>query len=484
MNQQIRRLFIVILAMFALLGAAATNNQVFQAPSLNADARNERTILHAAETDRGPIIVAGTAIASSTKVEGSKRFQRTYSQGPLYAPITGFFSSAFSQASGLEAASEQILDGQDQALLAQRIHNLFTGANRQGGGVALTVDPALQQVAAEQLGDRKGAVVALDAKTGAILALYSSPTYDPNTLAAFDSAAVDSTYRALVDDPGDPLSNRAIAGSLYAPGSTFKLLTTIALLENGIASPTTHMESPVSAVLPGTSTSVPNILSSECGDGNPTLTEAFARSCNTTFILASQKLTESQLAGVADRFGFGKPLSIPLTVTPSRFPKGMDAAQLAMSSIGQFDVKVTPLQMAMVAQAIANDGTMMEPYLISQIVDADLTVQSETRPSVAGTPISADVADQLTEMMKSAVNEPYGTGQYIRPNGIQAAAKTGTAETGVDGRANAWAVGFAPADDPQIAFAVIVEGDDANPTPFGSMVAGPIAQALLEARIR
>lgn len=126
----------------------------------------------------------------------------------------------------------------------------------------------------------------------------------------------------------------------------------------------------------------------------------------------------------------------------------------------------------------------MEPYLISQIVDADLTVQSETRPSVAGTPISADIADQLTEMMKSAVNEPYGTGQYIRPNGIQAAAKTGTAETGVNGRTNGWAVGFAPADDPQIAFAVIVEGDDANPNPFGSTAAGPIAQALLEAGIR
>ena len=484
MNQQIRRLFIVILAMFALLGVTATHNQVFQAPSLNADARNERTILHAAETDRGPIIVADTAIASSTKIEGSKRFQRTYSPGPLYAPITGFFSSAFSQATGLEAASEQILDGQSQALLVQRIRNLFTGAQRQGGGVVLTVNPELQQIAAEQLGRRKGAVVALDAKTGAVLALYSSPTYDPNTLAAFDSAAVNATYQALLDDPTAPLSNRAIAGSLYAPGSTFKLLTTIALLENGIASPTTHMDSPVSAPLPGSSTSVPNALSAECGDGHPTLTEAFARSCNTTFILASQNLTESQLSDVTQRFGFGKPLSIPLNVTPSSFPKEMDAAQFAMASIGQFDVKVTPLQMAMVAQAIANGGTMMQPYLIAQIVDADLTVQSQTRPSVSGTPINAEIAAQLTEMMTSAVNEPYGTGQHIRLNGIQVAAKTGTAETGVGEFTNGWAVGFAPAEDPQIVFAVIVEGDDADPHPFGSTVAGPIARALLEAGIR
>lgn len=484
MNTQIRRLFIVILMMFALIGAAATNNQFFQAPSLNADSRNERTILHAAETDRGPIIVAGTAIASSSRLEGSTRFQRSYSDGPLYAPITGFFSSVFSQATGIEAAAETTLDGRSEALLGQRLHNLFTGAKRQGGGVVLTVDPALQQIAADTLANRKGAVVALDAKTGAVLALYSSPSYDPNALAAFDSAAVNAAHAALVDDPNQPLINRAIAGSRYAPGSTFKILTAIALLEKGVATPQTPMPSPVSITLPGTQTQVSNIESATCGNGTPTLAEAFARSCNTTFLLASQSLTHADLADVASRFGFGESFSIPLAVTPSVFPETTDAAQLAMSSIGQFSVQATPMQMAMIAQAIANDGTMMTPYLISEVVDADLAVQSQTRPKVAGTPVSADIANEITAMMTGVVSQPYGTGTSMALGGISVAAKTGTAETGIDGKANAWAVGFAPAEDPQIAFAVLVEGDDAHPVPHGGDVAGPIARALLEAGIR
>lgn len=484
MNHQIRRLSIIIFAMFALLGLAATNNQFLQAPSLNADGRNERTILHAAETDRGPIIVAGSAIASSTKIEDSNRFQRSYSQGPLYASVTGYFSSAFSQATGLESAAESTLDGQSQALLGQRLHNLFTGASRQGGGLVLTLDPTLQQIAADQLGNRKGAVVALNAKTGAILAMYSSPSYDPNSLAAFDSEAVNDAYKALTEDPNEPLSNRAIAGSRYEPGSTFKILTSIALIENGVASPSTNVESPVSTVLPGTQTTVSNIESSTCGDGNPTLAEAFARSCNTSFILASQSLSHDQLADVASRFGFGASQSIPLAVTPSVFPETTDAAQLAMSAIGQYSVQVTPLEMAEIAQTIANGGQMMAPYLVSQVVDADLAVQSETNPTVLHTPISADIATQLTEMMKGVVNQPYGTGTSMALDGISVAAKTGTAETGTNGRANAWAVGFAPADDPQIAFAVLVEGDDTDPAPHGGTVAGPIARALLEAGIQ
>ncbi|WP_022868920.1 peptidoglycan D,D-transpeptidase FtsI family protein [Schaalia vaccimaxillae] len=483
MNKQIRKLFILVLVMFTLLGLGLTNTQFIQAPSLNADSRNERTILHAAETDRGPIIVEGTAIASSTKIEGSQRYQRSYSAGPLYATVTGYFSSAVWQSTGLEAAAETTLDGESQALIGQRLRNIFTGKNRQGGGIFLTLDPALQQVAAQQLGNRKGAVVALDAKTGAVLAMYSSPSYDPNSLAVFDTNAVNESYKALLADPNEPLTNRAIAGNRYAPGSTFKILTTIAMLEQGVATPDTELESPVSTMLPGTETTVSNIESSECGDGTPTLTEAFAQSCNTTFVLASQKLSHENLADVATRFGFGKSLQIPLKVTESVFPDQTDPAQLAMSSIGQYTVQVTPLQMAQVAQAIANDGTMMTPYLIDEVVDADLQVQSTTSPAKLGEPVSAEVANQITEMMKAVVSQPYGTGASMALDGVAVAAKTGTAETGVDGRANAWAVGFAPADDPTIAFAVIVEGDESDPTPHGGSTAGPIARALLEASL-
>lgn len=484
MNSQIRKLFVVVLMMFAALGLAATNIQFIQAPSLNADGRNSRTVLHAAEIDRGPIIVDGSAIASSTKVEDSQRYQRSYSNGPLYASVTGSFS-VFNQATGMEAAAQSILDGDSQVLLAQRVRNLFTGSQRQGGGVVLTLDSAMQQVAASALDGKKGAVVALNAKTGAVLALYSSPSYDPNTLAVFDSASADAAYQELLSDSSSPLSNRAIAGNRYAPGSTFKILTTIALLENGVATPDTTMDSPVQATLPGTSTTISNIESTTCGDGHPTLTEAFARSCNTTFVLASDSLTHDELADVAKRFGFGSELSIPLEVTPSEFPETTDAAQLAMSAIGQYDVQVTPMQMAMIAQTVANGGTEMKPYLIDQVVDSDLQVQSTTSPEELGTPISSDIASQLTQMMEAVVDEPYGSGTSMAIDGVQVAAKTGTAELGDgSGRANAWAVGFAPADDPQIAFAVVVEGDDSEPVPHGGAVAGPIAKALLEAGLK
>ncbi len=245
-----------------------------------------------------------------------------------------------------------------------------------------------------------------------------------------------------------------------------------------------HMPSPVSTTLPGTATEVSNIESSTCGDGEPTLTEAFARSCNTTFVLASEQLTNQQLLDVTNRFGFGRESQIPLTVTPSVFPADADAAQLAMSSIGQYTVQTTPLQMAQVVQAIANDGQMMTPYLIDSIVDADNQVVRTNSPTDAGKPISSETASKLRAMMESVVSQPYGTGTTMALPNIAVAAKTGTAETGNGDRANAWAVGFAPADSPRIAFAVLVEGDDNDPTPHGGDVAGPIARALLEAGLQ
>ena len=483
MNNQIRKIFIIVLLMFALLGVGVTNTQFISASSLNADARNQRTILHAAETDRGPIIVDKTAIASSEREADSKRYARSYAEGPLYAPVTGYFSSVGNTSTGIEAAEEDVLDGQSQTLLGQRLRNLLTGQNRQGGGVELTLNPDMQKAAAAALGNRKGAVVALDAQTGAVLAMYSAPTFDPNQLASSDASAVSDAFSALSSDPSNPLLNRTIS-ERYAPGSTFKILTTIALIENHLADPDMHMPSPVSATLPGTATEVSNIESSTCGDGNPTLTEAFARSCNTTFVLASEQLTNQQLVDVTNRFGFGRETQIPLSVTPSVFPADADAAQLAMSSIGQYTVQTTPLQMAQVAQTIANDGQMMAPYLIGSIVDADNQVVRTTTPTDAGRPISSETASKLRTMMEAVVSQPYGTGTTMALPNVSVAAKTGTAETGEGDRANAWAVGFAPADNPRIAFAVLVEGDDTNPTPHGGDVAGPIARAVLEAGLK
>ena len=482
MNAQIRKIFVVVLIMFAMLGLAVTNTQFISAPSLNADPRNVRTNLHAAEIDRGPIIVEKTAIASS-ELDDDNHYTRVYDQGSLYVSATGYFSSVGYGSTGIEAAQENVLDGQSQTLLGQRLRNLLTGEKRQGGGVELTLRASMQEAAAAALGDRKGAVVALDAKTGAILALYSSPSFDPNALASRDAGEVQDAYATLDADPKNPMLNRTIS-ERYAPGSTFKVLTAIALIENGIANPDTRMDSPVSTTLPGTNTEVSNIESSTCGDGKPTLTEAFARSCNTTFVLASEKLTTQQLTDVTKRFGFGHEQEIPLTVIPSVFPSDADSAQLAMSSIGQYTVQATPMQMAQVAQTIANGGQMMSPYLIKQIVDADNQTIRKTKATEAGRPISADTASKVTGMMQAVVSQPYGSGTPKAPPNVSVAAKTGTAETGEGDRANAWAIGFAPADNPQIAFAVIVEGDETNPTPHGGDVAGPVAKAVLEAGLQ
>ena len=482
MNAQIRKIFVVVLIMFAMLGLAVTNTQFISAPSLNADPRNVRTNLHAAAIDRGPIIVEKTAIASS-ELEDDNHYTRVYDQGPLYVAATGYFSSVGYGSTGIEAAEENVLDGQSQTLLGQRLRNLLTGEQRQGGGVELTLRASMQEAAAAALGDRKGAVVALDAKTGAILALYSSPSFDPNALASRDAGEVQDAYATLDADPKNPMLNRTIS-ERYAPGSTFKVLTAIALIENGIADPDTRMNSPVSTTLPGTNTEVSNIESSTCGDGNPTLTEAFARSCNTTFVIASEKLTTQQLTDVTNRFGFGREQAIPLTVIPSVFPSDADSAQLAMSAIGQYTVQATPMQMAQVAQTIANGGQMMTPYLIKQIVDADNQTIRKTKATEAGRPISADTASKVTGMMKAVVSQPYGSGTPMALPNVSVAAKTGTAETGDGDRANAWAIGFAPADNPQIAFAVIVEGDETNPTPHGGDVAGPVAKAVLEAGLQ
>lgn len=483
MNAQVRRIFLIVLGMFALLGMALTWVQFVKAPELVADSRNGRRYLESAERDRGPIVVDGTPVAFSERVNDSNLYQRHYPDGPLYAAMTGYFSAINMSATGMEAAENTVLEGQSDVLFWQRMKSLIAGKARQGGGVVTTLDPALQEAAAAALGDNPGAVVALDAKTSAVRALYSSPSYDPTPLASLDPDVAADAAKALEADPARPLDNRAIAGNRYAPGSTFKIITTAALLEAGMT-PETVVESPVSTVLPGTDTAVSNIDQTECGDGKPTLTEAFARSCNTAFIIASQQLGDDALLDMATRFGFGETFKIPLAVTPSTFPAETDAAQRAMSAIGQFDVQATPMQMAMVAQAVANRGEMMLPHLVEAIVDADNQVRSQTSPQSIGKPVSSQVAGALTEMMTATVSESYGSGQAAALAGIPVAAKTGTAEVGDGSRTNAWTVAFAPADDPEIVVAVIVEGTDAQPSPRGGEVAAPIVGGLLEVGLR
>ncbi|WIK64206.1 peptidoglycan D,D-transpeptidase FtsI family protein [Gleimia hominis] len=480
MNAQIRRLYILVVAMLAALALAATYIQFIAAPRLNADSRNSRTFLHASERDRGPIVVAGRAVAESTPIPKTKRFERTYPGKALYAPVTGWFSVNLGSATGLEQYADTILEGNAPSLWTQRVQNLLTGADRQGGGVSLTLNPRMQQAAAKGLGGRKGAAVALEAKTGKILTLYSSPSYDPTELSSSDNNKVLKRSEELSKDPNKPLVNRAIAGNRYPPGSAFKIITAAAMLESGKFNPDSTVEGGAAITLPGTNTKLPNITGMQCGDGHPTMAEAFARSCNTSFGQSAVTVGAEALRKQARAFGFDESLQIPMPVTESVFPDNLDEAQVPLAGIGQSDVQVTPMQMAMVGAAVANQGTLMKPYLIDQVLSSDLEKLKTTDPEELGQPISADTAKKLQAMMLDVVSKPYGTGQSMRTDAAKIAAKTGTAETGSD-RTTAWVVAYNTGSDNPMVVAVAVEGDETSPHPGGGSDAGPIARAMLEA---
>lgn len=479
MNSPLRRLSVVVLVMFLALMGSATWIQYGQAGALNDDPRNVRTVYRDYGADRGPIVVAGNEIAYSTPVDSPFEYQRVYTDGPLYAHTTGFFS--MHQMTGIERASSAVLAGTDDSLLWSRIRSLITGSQQQGGSVELTLDPAVQQAAADALGNQEGAIVAMDPATGAILAMVSAPSFDPNDLAVHSSAQVDETYNALVADEDNPLINRAIGGGLYAPGSVFKLVTAAMLLESGQYEPDTQVPAEAELELPLTNHVIRNPGGTPCTDEDTvSFTYALTVSCNTPFAELAMELGEDELREQAEAFGFGAGLSIPLDVTPSRFPGEMDQAQLAMSGIGQYDVRVSPLQIAMVSAAIANDGVMMTPHLIDTERGPNLQVTSTTEPSELAQPISASTAAHLREMMTAVVNE--GTGTAAQIPGVAVAGKTGTAESGTDLPQHAWFTSFAPAEDPEVVVAVVLEhGGEYGELAYGGTAAAPVARTVMEA---
>ncbi|MCI9889970.1 penicillin-binding protein 2 [Micrococcales bacterium 31B] len=483
MNRPLRRVAIVISIMFGILLGATTIIQAVQAPSLNADPRNVRTLYSEFGRARGAIIVNGNAVASSVSVDDSYGYQREYADGPLYAAVTGYYSVIVGR-SGLENSMNEDLNGNADALFYQRISSLLSGNKNTGATVELTIDPATQQAAADALGDQRGAVVALDVTTGKILAMYSSPTYDPNQLASHDGTAVTSAWQTLTSDPANPLINRAIGGDLYPPGSVFKLVTAAAALESGKYTPNTEIPGPASITLPGTSTSLPNDSGAACGaNDESTLGVALAQSCNTSFANLGMELGAEALATQAEKFGFGAELQVPMAVTPSTFPQDLNEAQLAQSSIGQFDVRVTPLQIAMISQAIANEGNLMEPTLINSVRTSSLEEITRPAPKSRGQAVSATTASALTEMMTNAVSN--GTATQAAIPGITVAGKTGTAEWQEGKRPQVWFTGFAPANDPKVAVAVVVEegGNASDGNTYGGTVAAPIAAQVMKAAL-
>jgi len=497
MNRQIRQVAFLVLVMFTALSLSVTSVQGLARPAiweplssngaLNSDGRNSRTVNREFGTDRGPILLADkTTIVSTEKSDdgqGSEDYQRVYANGPLYAPVTGYFSPAFASMTGLEREANSVLNGDDPSLFSSRIKTLVTGGSQKGGAVELTINPEIQQAAYEALGNREGAVVALDPSTGAILAMVSSPSYDPNQFASHDANAVTEISTTLSEDSSRPLDNRAIAGNRYPPGSTFKIITTAAALRTGKITPDQEVDAPDTITLPGTSHSLEN-YGGEASRGRTSFSHAFAQSCNTPFAQLAMDVGEEELAEEAHNWGFDSKLSVPLTVTPSTYPDNDSQAQTAMAGIGQASVQATPMMMAMVAATVANNGEQMTPYLVSRTLDPDLNEVDTTSKKVARTPIDPATAKSLSSLMQTAVTD--GTGTTAQVAGVQVAGKTGTAETGSDTGPTTWFVGFAGTDinKPQIALAVVLDGNaETEDNATGGKVAGPIAAQVIDAAV-
>lgn len=489
MNTSLRRVATAIMALIVLLLANATITQVFTADGLRADPRNQRVLLDEYSRQRGQITAGGQLLAYSTSTNGYFRFLRVYQNPEEYAPVTGFYSLQYSS-TGLEHTEDSILNGSDERLFGRRIADFFTGRDPRGGSVATTINPQVQKAAWDSMAQGcngnpcKGAVVALEPSTGKILAMVSAPSFDPNLLASHDGTTQTDAWEQLQANPDTPLVNRAIAET-YPPGSTFKVVTTAAALEAG-ANPSTPVTAAARVPLPNSTATLENYGGSSCGAGTTTtLREAFARSCNTAFVELGINTGADAMRKAAEAFGLDTPLPpTPLPVAESTIGPIVDDAALGMTSIGQKDVALTPLQNALIAATIANGGVAMQPYLVENLKGPDLSNIATTSPQELRRAVSPQVATTLTDLMIDAEAAAQQTGTIP---GVQIASKTGTAEHGTDPRntpPHAWYTAFAPAKAPKVAVAVLVENGGDRLSATGGALAAPIGRATIAAALR
>jgi peptidoglycan glycosyltransferase len=467
---------------FAVLVGAVTYVQVVRGDEYKNDPRNARVVATRTGRERGPILSADEVVlaASTPSSIDPKLYVRSYPEGDLYAHTVGYTSVLFGS-TALESAWSQELVSDRDATLSGVLNGLLGGDTRPRG-LRLTIEHDLQQVAADALGDQRGAVVALDPRTGAVLAMVSYPSFDPNSLTGPNSGDAGT---ALENDPDEPLRNRA-TDETYAPGSVFKVITTASGLDFGVVSPSSEFPDPVALELPDSDATISNFDKEVCNDGRSVTLEAgFIRSCNTVFAQLGMDIGGDDLGITSESFGFNRTIPFDLDILVSFFP-GQGSIEnspsaTAQSAIGQRNVQATPILMAMAAAAIANEGIAMEPYLVQDVFTSDGSIEFTTEPSIWKRAMSPATASVLAEMMEQVVIS--GTGRKAAVPGVRIAGKTGTAEV-TDRPPHAWFIGFGPVgaddDQPGIAIAVVVEsGGNFGETATGGSVAAPIAQQVL-----
>jgi peptidoglycan glycosyltransferase len=498
MNRPITRISVAVLVMFLILLVNVNYLQGVDASSLASRPQNDRTEYEQNQVQRGNIVTAdGVTIATTTPSSGLFKFQRVYPSGQVYAPVTGYDTiysagQAPNYATGTERAENSLLSGTGSELAFRNFIDTLTNKPQKGANVEVTINSKAQAAAYQQLAatlagktqngkQQVGGVVALNPSTGAILAMASYPSYDPNSLAVHNSTTLNATDTSLNNANPSPLLNNATQTTL-PPGSTFKIVTSSAwYAQDATRNPGTVVDSQQPLVLPNGNT-LSNDAGEQCGSGSghtPVL-YAFAQSCNTPFAEIGIKLGGSAIKSMADSYGLNGSLSIPgVTTAASNFTAESDLSFTAYDAIGQHDTTVTPLQEAMFAATVANNGTLMKPYLVQQVTASDLSVVQQTSPQVLSQPVSATVAGYEKQMMTAVVQQPEGTGNAFNANnenGLVIAGKTGTAQTTVSATPDAVFTAFAPADNPKIAVGVMIEGGG-----YGAAAAAPIAVAVIKA---
>jgi peptidoglycan glycosyltransferase len=480
-NRRVRRTALSLCTVFVALFGMLNYLQVVHAEKLDDDPRNFRRIVRDYANPRGDIIDANeVVVATSTPTDDQYEYLRTYPYGALFGNVTGFYSFQYG-ATDIEDAYNDQLTGRDPKIGAADLIDLLRGRVRTGT-VKLTIDARAQQLARDALNGRQGSVAVLDAQTGAVVALYQEPAFDPTVISGHDIPAAQADYTALNAENPNPMLSRSYR-ERFPPGSTFKIVTASTALSLGRVTPDTPFPVLTQISLPQTDRTLSNFGGEACGG---TLTESFAQSCNTVFGQIGLDLGDDLARGI-QAWGIGEDVPFDLRAAKGTAPavgSFKDNQPLfAQAAIGQAEVSVSPLQMAMVAATIANGGQQMRPHVVDEILDVDAKVVDKTQPQVARTPISPDVAHTVRDLMIGVVD--HGTGTAAQIDGIQVAGKTGTAQVAEGQHPHAWFVGFAPAvpqpGERQYAVAVLVEnGGDLGSEATGGRIAAPIAKTMLE----